>query len=328
MYGGFFGLLTSKVFLFLGGGLVQIIAFVSECFGRHMDLNLWVMIPLILSLLILILMMYGTLFGKYNFKVERLTITLQNLPSEFDGFRLLQLSDIHSGTWDSIKGVEKGINMVIEEAADVVLFTGDLVNTSKEEINPFIELFAKVDPPFGKYAVLGNHDYYGQPRDGSKRQEYYDDFFSKYVRMGFDLILNDSRKIKKGDDLIQLIGVENWGNGRFFPKRGDLSLATANCTDGLTTILLSHDPTHWEEKALQFPFHFDLTLSGHTHGMQFGINLPFLKWSPVQFRYKRWMGLYKEMNQYLYVNRGFGLLAFPGRVGMTPEITVITLKKG
>ena len=146
--------------------------------------------------------------------------------------------------------------------------------------------------------------------------------------MGFDLILNESREIRKGTNVLQLVGVENWGSGRFFPKRGDLDVATKKLEKEDFTILLSHDPSHWDMKVLEHPQHYHLTLSGHTHGMQFGINLPFFKWSPVQYRYKRWMGLYKEAGQYLYVNRGFGILGFPGRVGMSPEVAVIKLKKG
>ena len=282
---------------------------------------------LALSLLPFIAMIYGVLWGKYNYKVEELELEFKDLPTAFDGFTVVQISDIHSGTWDSLKGVEKGISIIEKIAPDLLVFTGDLVNGNKEEINPFMDLFKRLNSPYGKYAVLGNHDYYGQPRAADQKTAYFDDFFSKYKEMGFDLILNEHRKIEKEGDKLTLVGVENWGSGRYFPKRGDLIRATTGVDHNDFTILLSHDPSHWEIKALEFPKHFHLTLSGHTHGMQFGINLPFFKWSPVQYRYKKWMGLYEDQGQFLYVNRGFGVLAYPGRVGMSPEITKITLKR-
>ena len=272
-------------------------------------------------------MVYGIIWGKYRFRLEEVDLHFQDLPDAFDGLKLVQLSDAHSGTWDSVRGVEKGIRLIEKVAPDLIVFTGDLVNADKDEVNPFMDLFKRLKAPFGKYAVLGNHDYYGQPRDSALRPAYYDDFFSKYRYMEFDLILNDHRKIEKDGKRINLIGVENWGSGRFFPKKGDLELATQQVDPDEFSILLSHDPSHWDLKALQFPQHFHLTLSGHTHGMQFGINLPFFKWSPVQYRYKRWMGLYEEAGQFLYVNRGFGVLGFPGRVGMSPEVTLIRLNK-
>lgn len=282
---------------------------------------------LLLSLIPFVAMVYGAIWGKYRFRLEELDISFADLPDTFDGFRILHITDIHSGTWDSVSGVDKGIKLIESQAADMIVFTGDIVNIDKDEIDPFMHLFKRLDAPFGKYAILGNHDYYGQPRDKSLREAYYDDFFAKFKEMGFDLILNDSRKIEKSDSFFQLVGVENWGSGRFFPKRGDLDVATKKLEKGDFTILLSHDPSHWDMKALDHPQPYHLTLSGHTHGMQFGINLPFFKWSPVQYRYKRWMGLYKEADQYLYVNRGFGILGFPGRVGMSPEVAVIKLKK-
>jgi len=278
------------------------------------------------SILPFLAMIYGIIWGKYRYVVEHVTVDYESLPDSFDGLKIVQISDVHSGTWDSLKGVERGIRLIEEQEPDVIVFTGDLVNADKDEIDPFMHLFARLSAPKGKFAVLGNHDYYGQPRDKSQRQAYYDDFFAKYKKMGFDLILNDSRIITKGSDEINLIGVENWGSGRYFPKRGDLDLATQKVKNGAFSILLSHDPSHWTLKVQPHTHHFHLTLSGHTHGRQFGINLPFFKWSPVQYRYKQWMGLYEQAGQYLYVNRGFGLLAYPGRVGMSPEVTLITLR--
>jgi predicted MPP superfamily phosphohydrolase len=217
--------------------------------------------------------------------------------------------------------------MIQDQKPDMILFTGDLVNQDKDEINPYISLFGKLVAPFGKYAVLGNHDYYGQPSNKSERKAYWDDFFEKYKEMGFDLIMNDHRYINKENQRIALIGVENWGGGRWFPKKGDLDKALNGVSTEEFCLLMSHDPTHWDEKVLPHERHIDLTLSGHTHGMQFGINLKGLRWSPVKYRYKKWIGLHEEKGQKLYINRGFGFLGFPGRVGMWPEITIITLEK-
>ena len=284
--------------------------------------------PLLLSLIPFGYMVYGMLFGKYKYELEEVELKFQDLPDAFEGFKIVHFSDAHSGTWDSIDGVSKGIDLMNMQNADVILFTGDLVNSSKNEIDPFIELFSSLKANFGKFAVLGNHDYYGQPMDRDQRPAYYDDFFEKYKAMGFDLVNNANRIIEKGGDRIRLLGVENWGVGRYFPKRGDIEAATRDVQPDEFKVLMSHDPTHWKEKVLDFSQRIHLTLSGHTHAMQFGINLPFWKWSPVKYRYKHWIGLYHEKNQYLYVNRGFGMLVYPGRAGMHPEVTVITLRKG
>jgi len=321
--GFFFASTVQKLFFIL---LISIHSIVRWALGAELS-YITSLISLMISLVPFAAMLYGFIWGKYRFQLEEVDVSFKDLPEVFDGFRILHITDIHSGTWDSVQGVERGIRLIEEQEADMIVFTGDLVNTNKDEINPFIHLFKRLNAPYGKYAILGNHDYYGQPRDRALRKAYYDDFFSKYKEMGFDLILNDSREIRKRDDSFQLVGVENWGSGRFFPKKGDLDKATNNIGKDDFTILLSHDPSHWDLKALDHPQHYHLTLSGHTHGMQFGINLPFFKWSPVQYRYKRWMGLYHEAGQYLYVNRGFGILGFPGRVGMSPEVAVIHLRK-
>jgi len=288
--------------------------------------SLLVKLSMGISLVVFIALLAGAIWGKYKYGVEKLDLSFDDLPDSFDGLRVVQISDVHSGTWDSIAGVSKGIEKINNLEPDLILFSGDLVNSNKDEIDPFIDLFSELKAPMGKYAVLGNHDYYGQPRDRSKRAAYYADFFDKYRRMGFTLLRNEHNYLKNNDEQIALIGVENWGSGRYFPKFGDLDAATKGLRRDIFSILISHDPSHWELHARDYNFHFHLTVSGHTHGMQFGINLPFFKWSPVQYRYKYWMGLYKEMGQYLYVNRGFGLLAYPGRVGMYPEITLFTLR--
>lgn len=274
-------------------------------------------------------MLYGITKGKYKFTVNKVKLAFSDLPSAFDGFKIVQISDVHAGSWDDKDEVARGISMIQDQNPDVFVFTGDLVNSKKDEINPFIDLFASIEAKHGKYAVLGNHDYWGvNDLDDAEHKGYWDDFFGKYAQMGFDLLNNENRKINLKGEEIALIGVENWGAGRWFPKEGDLNKALTGVNNDDFCVLLSHDPTHWDEHVIPNNKQIHLTLSGHTHGMQFGLNLPGFKWSPVKWRYKHWMGLYEKAKQYLYVNRGFGYLGFPGRVGMWPEITVIELKKG
>src|SRR5690606_12098197 len=233
---------------------------------------------------------------------------------------------IHAGSFDSIADVQRGADMINELEPDLILFTGDLVNSKKDEIDPYMDVFKGLKAKIGKFAVLGNHDYYGlydvAPQD---EKQYWTDFYKKYEDMGFELLNNRSKKIELGGESIRLVGVENWGAGRFFPKFGDLDKALAEVKEEEFCILMSHDPTHWENKVIPHAKKIDLTLSGHTHGMQFGVNIPGFKWSPIQYRYKHWLGLYSEADQHLYVNRGFGFLGFPGRVGMWPEISLFEL---
>jgi len=317
-----FGAFTQKMVLII---LLLVVALLGILLDQRSTVML-VMISMMISLVVFGALLAGSIWGKYRFEVEEVELSYDDLPKRFDGLKIVQISDAHSGTWDSIAGVRKGIEKIKQLRPDLILFSGDLVNTNKDEIDPFIDLFGELEAPLGKYAVLGNHDYYGQPRDRSKRAAYYADFFDKYRRMGFELLRNEHVYLKRDNGQIALIGVENWGSGRYFPKFGDLDVATKGLSRDRFSILMSHDPSHWELKALDHDFHFHLTLSGHTHAMQFGINLPFFKWSPVQYRYKYWMGLYQEKAQYLYVNRGFGMLAYPGRIGMYPEITLLTLR--
>ena len=271
-------------------------------------------------------MLYGITVGKYRYTVEKIRLVFGNLPTAFNGLKVVQISDIHSGSFDDKDAVLKGIHMINALQPDLILFTGDLVNGQKDEIDPYIEVFAKLQARYGKYAVLGNHDYYGlQTVPKEQHEAYTKDFHSKYEDMGFTLLKNENAAVEVNGQKIYLLGVENWGAGRFFQKYGDLDKATAGIEDDPFTILMSHDPTHWTEKVLDYKRPIPLTLSGHTHGMQFGVNFAGIKWSPVQYRYKHWSGLYQEKGQYLYVNRGFGFLGWPGRVGMWPEITLFEL---
>ncbi len=273
-------------------------------------------------------MLYGITKGKYQYTVQKIVLSFKDLPEAFDGFKVVQISDIHAGSFDNKEKVKLGIDMINDLNADLICFTGDLVNAEKDEINPYIDIFSTLKANYGKYATLGNHDYYGSYDKTNKLAEraYFDDFFDKFKQMGFELLNNENRTIEINGESIRIVGVENWGAGRWFPKRGDLDRATKNIDSGEFSILMSHDPTHWDEKVLSYNKEMQLTLSGHTHGFQFGFQMPGFKWSPAQYRYKKWLGLYEENGKYLYVNRGFGFLGFPGRVGMWPEISLIELK--
>ena len=270
---------------------------------------------------------YGQTKGKYHYIVKKVSLSFKDLPQSFDGFTIAQFSDLHAGGLDDAEEVRKGIQIINEQQADLILFTGDLVNSDKKEVNPYISILAELKATYGKYAVLGNHDYHGAPPDSHpKSKSYWSDFYQKFQQMGFTLLNNTHVPLQREGAQIRLLGVENWGIAEhWFPRKADLNKALEGCATDDFCILMSHDPVHWDHKILPHPKKFHLTLSGHTHGAQFGLDLPQFKWSPIKYRYKRWMGLYEEAEQYLYVNRGFGYSVFPGRVGMWPEITVIEL---
>lgn len=273
--------------------------------------------------------LYGVFKGKYNFKVLKYTLHFEDLPEAFDGYKITQISDIHSGSFDNIEKVKYAVDLINEQKSDVILFTGDIVNNKATELEPYIPVFNKLKAQDGMYSVLGNHDYGDYVRwnsDADKKQNL-EDLKAYQKQIGFNLLLNDSQFIEKENARIAIIGVENWGKG--FKKVGDLNKAKSKVDKTDFKILLSHDPSHWDAEVINDNYHYHITLSGHTHGMQFGIEIPgWIKWSPVKWRYKRWAGIYQELGQYLNVNRGFGYLAFPGRVGIWPEVTVIELKKG
>ena len=274
-------------------------------------------------------LLYGMYRGKYNFKVLKYRMEFEDLPEAFDGYQITQISDIHSGSFDNRDKIEYAIDLINRQNSDAIFFTGDMVNNKADEMKPWASLFSQLKARDGKYSILGNHDYgdYVPWETEEKKMQNLEDLKVLQKEMGFDLLLNESRYLKKGQDQMALIGVENWGRGGF-KKAGDLNRATADIKSEDFKILLSHDPSHWEDVAIPHPMHIHLTLSGHTHGMQFGIEIPgWVKWSPVKWRYKYWAGIYEEMGQFINVNRGFGFLGYPGRVGIWPEITVITLKK-
>ena len=271
-------------------------------------------------------LIYGMTGGRHRYKVHRVSLKFKNLPKAFNGFTITQLSDIHAGSFTSKSGVQKGIALVNKQNSDLILFTGDLVNNQATEMNAWIPSFAKLQAPFGKYSVLGNHDYgdYMKWESEDAQAANLKSLKQVHKEIGFKLLLNEALSIKKDGESITLIGVENWGKGGFH-KYGDLDLATASVPDNQFKILMSHDPSHWEAKTLDHEKHIDLALAGHTHGMQFGIELFGFQWSPVKYVYPQWAGLYEKGGKYLYVNRGFGFLGFKGRLGIWPEITVITL---
>lgn len=274
-------------------------------------------------------LLYGMYKGKYNFKVLKYNIEYDDLPDAFDGYQITQISDVHSGSFDNREKIEYAIDLINQQKSDVLLFTGDMVNNKAEEMYPWKDLFATLEAKDGKYSVLGNHDYgdYVSWETEELKEANLEELKALQKEIGFDLLLNESRYLTKGADKIALVGVENWGKGGF-KKAGDLNKAASKIQKEDFKILMSHDPSHWEQKVISDPYHYHLTLSGHTHGMQFGIEIPgWIKWSPVKWRYAYWAGIYKEMGQFINVNRGFGFLGYPGRVGIWPEITVITLKK-
>ena len=274
-------------------------------------------------------LMYGMYRGKYNYKVMSYEIEFDDLPNSFDGFTISHISDIHCGSFDNYEKVKYGIELINKQKSDVIMFTGDIVNNISAELDTWKDLFSELTAKHGVYSILGNHDYgdYMQWNSDDEKIKNFENLKKIQQQMGFRLLLNENDSIINGSESIAVVGVENWGAGGF-KKAGDLKKATSGLSSKEFKILLSHDPSHWNAEVTPSENYFPLTLSGHTHGMQFGIDIPgWIKWSPIKWRYPQFAGLYKKAKEYLYVNRGFGYLAYPGRVGMWPEITVITLKK-
>lgn len=271
--------------------------------------------------------LYGMLRGKYDYRVHKTTLYFEDLPEAFDGFTITQLSDIHSGSFDNTEAVQRGIDLAREQKSDLFVFTGDLVNNAAWEIEPYIGRFGQLKAPYGQFSILGNHDYgdYIEWASEKEKSDNLERLKQHHAALGYRLLLDENVVLEKGGQKISLIGVQNWGKG--FIQIGNLDKALEGVDKGAFKICLSHDPTHWEEKIRFHETPIHLTLSGHTHGAQFGVETDKLRWSPVEYRYLDWAGLINEGNRYLYVNRGFGFLAFSGRLGIWPEITVITLKR-
>lgn len=270
-------------------------------------------------------MSFGIVSGAYDYRVRRRKVFLPNLPKAFEGMKIGQLSDIHSGSFFDKKAVEGGVNLLLKEKPDVVFFTGDLVNNETKEVTGYFDIFSKVKADMGVYSTLGNHDYgdYKQWSSVAAKQKNLRDMVEAHKRLGWNLMLNENTSLQQGGDKIAILGVENWGAGRF-AKYGKLDEAYRNA-EGDVKLLLSHDPSHWDAQVRPNYKDIDLMFAGHTHGMQLGIEIGDFRWSPSKYIYKQWADLYTEENQYLYVNRGFGFLGFPGRIGIYPEITVLEL---
>ena len=271
---------------------------------------------------------YGMIKGKYEYRVHKVKLTFKDLPEAFHGFTITQLSDIHSGSFDDKEAVEKGIHIANAQKSDLIVFTGDLVNNSADEMDQWIESFSMLEAPMGKFSILGNHDYgdYIKWESEEAKSKNLERLKEVHGEIGFRLLLNENCKLEKDGQSISLLGVENWGL-RGFHQYGDLDKTLEDVNHNDFKLLLSHDPSHWEAQTLYHEKHIHLTLSGHTHGMQFGIEIPGFKWSPIKYIYPQWAGAYEKKDKYIYVNRGFGFLGFPGRVGILPEITVIELLK-
>ena len=275
----------------------------------------------------------GFMFGisnRYNYQVRKIKLKFPNLPLAFKGLKILQISDIHTGSFDNHEAVAHGIQRVLDQNADMIFFTGDLVNNQAKEVDDkYQEIFSRLKAPMGVYSTLGNHDY-GDYVQWDTPQDKIDNLNSLkaiHAKMGWKLMMNEHLVFERGSDKIALVGIENWGAKAHFPKYGDMKKAYAGLPEKKVPfkILLSHDPSHWDAQVLLEYKDIDLMLSGHTHGMQFGVDSKWLKWSPVQYLYTQWAGIYQKGKQYLYVNRGFGFLGYPGRLGILPEITVIEL---
>lgn len=276
--------------------------------------------------------LFGTLLygfsNKYKYQVKRVELSFDNLPASFKGMKIVQLSDIHSGSFMDKRAVQHGVDMVMKENADLILFTGDLVNDRATEMKDYMDVFSRLKAPMGVYSTLGNHDYgdyVSWPHDGVSKEQNLEDLKKVHAALGWRLLMNEHVVLEKNSEQIALLGIENWSAKGRFPKYGRMDLAHPGTEKYPFKILMSHDPSHWTGQVKEQYKDIDLMLSGHTHGMQFGVEIPGFKWSPVQYMYKEWAGLYEDGKQKLYVNRGFGFIGYPGRVGILPEITVIEL---
>jgi predicted MPP superfamily phosphohydrolase len=273
-------------------------------------------------------MAYGIISGAHDYRVRRVTVKLPHLPKAFDGMRIGQLSDIHAGSFFNKTAVKGGVEMFLKEKPDVIFFTGDLVNNESTEVNEYFDIFRKLKAPFGVYSVTGNHDYgdYHQWDSLEAKRKNFKDLIEAHRLMDFKLLMNEHRYLEQGGEKIAIMGIENWGAGRF-SKYGKMEKAYAGTDEAPVKLLLSHDPSHWDAQVRPLYADVDIAFAGHTHGFQFGIELGGIKWSPSQYVYKQWAGLYQQGSQFLYVNRGFGYLGYPGRIGMPPELTIMELKR-
>jgi predicted MPP superfamily phosphohydrolase len=295
--------------------------------GQGRSLN-WVSFAFCMFVITILIFVYGMIKGKYAYRVIKHVLHFEDLPDAFDGFTITQISDVHAGSFKNEKAIQKGIDLINEQKSDLFVFTGDLVNNKATEIQPWIKYFSKIKAPFGQFSILGNHDYgdYVKWESEEKKRQNLQQLKNYHKELGYKLLLDEHVELVKDGQRLILAGVENWGLG--FGQRGDLNRALRQVNSTDFKILLSHDPSHWETEVKNLPSKIHLTLSGHTHGMQFGIEAFGIKWSPVKYRYAHWAGLKKENGRVLNINRGFGFIGFSGRIGIWPEITVLELRKG
>jgi uncharacterized protein len=323
LVGLFIAKLVGSIF-FIGDDLYR---FIHLIFGEEISRsNLLSWIGIIAGGTLFGVLVYG--FGnKYRYKIKRVKLSYDNLPASFSGLKIVHISDIHSGSFTNKEAVMLGVNLIMEEEPDLILFTGDMVNNVADEMNDYIDVFNKLKAPLGVYSTLGNHDYgdYIHWNNAEDKMGNLEKLKQVHSRLGWRLLMNEHIVLEKENESIAVLGIENWSAKARFPKYGNLKKAYEGSESHPFKILLSHDPSHWKAEVLKDYPDIDLMLAGHTHGMQFGLELAGFKWSPVQYFYKEWAGLYKMASQRLYVNRGFGFLGYPGRSGILPEITVLEL---
>jgi uncharacterized protein len=310
--------------LFSNSGAGALNDFGSEGISRSAFLN-WLGLAAGTTLFGTLLYGYG---NKYNYNIKRLQLSFENLPNAFKGLKIVHISDIHSGSFTDKKAVAHGIEKILNEKPDIIFFTGDLVNDRAIEMEEYMDVFSRLKAPMGVFSTLGNHDYgdyVSWPHEGVSKQQNLENLKKVHANLGWRLLMNEHVVLEKGGEQIALLGIENWGAKARFPKHGRMDLAHPGTEKYPFKILLSHDPSHWDAQVKDNYPDIDLMLSGHTHGMQFGVEIPGFKWSPVQYMYKQWAGVYEDGKQKLNVNRGFGFIGYPGRVGVLPEISVIEL---
>lgn len=321
----YFGKLLAALFLF-GDDIIRAVQFLG---GSPLERSPGVaLLALLFGGLPLLLLLYGMFRNTYRFKIVRQQVELPDLPSALKDLKIVQLSDIHVGSFKRKDKVEQAVEQINALEPDFVFFTGDLVNSIAAEMNGWIEIFGRLEAKYGIFSIVGNHDYgdyVAWPNKELKRANF-ERLKAIHAEMGWQLLLNENKVLDIGEAKLAVIGVENYSANRRFHQYGDLSKASFGTEDADVKLLLSHDPSHWDDQVTKDFQDIKLTLSGHTHGFQFGIDLPWFKWSPVKYAYKQWAGLYEHQGQFLYVNRGFGVLGYPGRVGVLPEITLLQLR--
>lgn len=274
-----------------------------------------------------VVLTYGIVRNPYRYRVHEADVPIVGLPAKLEGFRIAQISDIHSGSFFRETPILDGVRALNDLAPDLACFTGDLVNARATEIEPYIDTFSRIEARLGTYSIIGNHDYgdYVAGWTEADKEANWQRLYRNHERLGWDLLLNEHRVLDVGGEPLALIGVENWSTIDRFPRTGDLGRAAAGAEGVFTKVLMSHDPTHWDAQVRESPLGIQLQLSGHTHGFQFGVEIPGYRWSPSQYVYEQWAGLYTRGQRHLYVNRGFGFLGYPGRVGILPEVTLLRL---